>query len=398
MSQQDTESLLNQLNTQKILVNASLTAVFFTMYGMYYDFVMCKMPFTAFNVLIKVIFILVPLIILYPFKKLTLYQRTLILLTNYTLYCPYYIINVSIAYVFASLQLFFITSNIFLLEKRDYLILSIFIFTSTLVAISLSNNPYPQLENLDALSSVISENFVSLFALCFISYFYTHSKRIAFLKKEFRFSNIGKTSSFLIHEISKPIFNKSSAELESSETKNLKDLINITKYMISGNIPESEFQEINLNATIQNIITNLDSSGLVKFLDIKINIIIEPDIFLKTSQKGFEIIIANLIKNALEALAPYYDKEEYRKLLIIEINYNSEKNILTISNPIFDLLAIKNFHKWSDINFTTKDGHQGVGLHIAHTLCSKCHLKISNEFVKNTVYFNLHLPTTYRQI
>lgn len=389
MKVQNADNLINQLNTQKIFINATLTAVFFTIYGFYYDFFICKMPLTVFNVTTKFIFILIPLVLLYPFKSLTLYQRILILIANYTIYCPYYIVQISITYAFASLQLFFITSNIFLLEKRDYLIFSTVIFTSTIATIYITNNPYPQLEHLDSLASAISENFVTLFALCFVSYFYTHSKRIQFLKEEFKFSNLGKASSFLIHEISKPIFTKNNTNENSDDTKNLKDLISITKYMIGGKIPANEFQEINLKSTIDNVVLKLNPNELTEALNITIKNNIPEDILISTSKKGFEIIFANLFKNSLEALAPFYDKKEFQEKLLITLNYDPHNKILSIKNPILDLKNLKSFQNWEDLSFTTKEGHQGVGLHIAKTLASKANIDFTRQTTDNSVVFFL---------
>lgn len=385
------DDLISQLNTEKIFSIANLTAIAFTIYALYYDFYICKMPLTIFNISAKMVFILIAAILMFPFKNLSNYQKILILLVNYSIYCPYYVLTISVSYAFASLQLFFVASNIFLLEKKHYLYFSIFIFLSTLLAIFLTKNPYPQVDHLDTLSMTFAENFITLFSLCFISYFYTHSKRIKYLSEELKFANLGKTSSFLIHEISKPILTDNSKSSGTDNSKNLKDLINITKYMMGGPIPPNEFKKIHLHKIIQDIVTGLDSTNIISRLAIRINIDIPPDVTIMTSPKGFEIIFANLFKNALEALAPFYEHSEFKNHLTINIQFDETTKALSISNPIFDGNNLKNVQNWKEISFTTKEGHQGVGLHIIYTLASKCNIEINQALTKNIITYSLKI-------
>lgn len=204
-----TDNLISELNTEKIFKWVCVATFAFTIYGFIYDFFMGKMPLTFFNVSIKSIFILVPFVFYVRRNFLSRYNRILIFTFIYVFYCPYYIYNVSIAYIFASLQLYFVMSNILFLKKREYLVLSALIFISTLIAAVLTQSPYPTSPQLNTLKPEFIENFISLYVFCFISYFYSHSKRLEYLTNELKFSNIGKTSSFLIHEMAKPMINQS---------------------------------------------------------------------------------------------------------------------------------------------------------------------------------------------
>ncbi len=352
---------------------------------------MHNMPFTPKNLGVKLFFIIVPLIFLFPNSMVTKYQRILILIGIFTLYCPYYTYNVSIVYIFASIQVYFVISNILLLKKRDYLIYSFLIFVSSIIAAIYSKNPYSTNPYLDYVREDFIENFISLYALCFLSYFYSHSKRIDFLIKEFRFSSLGKTSSFLIHEMSKPML----ASSENESKQDLKELINLSRVMMGGSIPSSEYQEINIFDEVDKLIQRFIPASIQGDYPIKIKIDIDKNNTFFTSPKAFEIIISNLLKNAIESLAPFVDTPKAldtdKFTISIGFDKSSDKSCqtLTITNFILDESNLKNYKNWDEINYTTKKSHHGVGLYIVKTLAEKTNLKINKNLKDDLISFEI---------
>lgn len=354
------------LNDEKLVKRVFWVSCIFTIYGGYYDFFMCKMPITTFNVLIKIFFAFFPLISIYFFKRLTSYQRMFLAVFSYVIYCPYYTYNLSLAYLMSGIQLSFVFTILLIFELREFLILSILSFILCLLAGYLSPNLYSLSHWGMEKKGEDIENFFSLYVLTMISYALVTYPRLKKLKEEYQFSNLGKATSFILHEISKPIFNmKEGDEISKEKIDDLKSKLDIASQLQKG-VMEKVHQKVNVKSILEEVIS--DNYIFLDFykLDPNIN---AKDIIIEADPKLVKTIISNLVRNAIEAVSALHHNR------FIEIDLDENK--FEISNSYFKTVEEKDLFVPMK---SSKSGNMGMGLYISKTLAENMNydLKVSN--------------------
>jgi signal transduction histidine kinase len=221
-------------------------------------------------------------------------------------------------------------------------------------------------------------NSLCLQGLCYLVYYYVTLPRMKLTDEEKIFAQHGKASSFLIHEISKPI-NRLSANPDKfeEEIKQIKDIFNITKILNQKSLVEEKKEQVSILSVYKEVISKYKKE--ISELNIKINEGIE-DFEIQSDRKCIFIILDNLIKNAIEELVTKDDK-------IIEVIICPKK--FSISNKV--LVQIKEPQFIGLTVHTTKDGHMGVGLFISRILCERLSFSIdfdvSSKIFRSTVTF-----------
>lgn len=159
--------------------------------------------------------------------------------------------------------------------------------------------------------------------------------------------------------------------------------------MLKGEVPETEYETFNILKLVHEIYEKNFPQAIRNDIPITIEIEISPMATFSTSIKAFDIIFSNLLKNAIEASAQHLENFKNEEKIIISIWYDSKNNSLSIKNKVFHKESLMNKDKWNDVNYTSKSGHQGIGLFIINTLSAKTNIKIKRYIENEYVQFEL---------
>lgn len=177
---------------------------------------------------------------------------------------------------------------------------------------------------------------------------------------------LGASTSFLLHEVSKPLSRLNAKEKNSNDLNSVIELVNMAKTLSSGDAISSEL-EINLKEIITEVLSKY-SDELAYF---KVQVLLTNlNVKVKSNYKLLFIIIDNLIRNAIENFEENF--VDYK----IAIEY--ENNILLISNDINE----SNLNFKVELGNSSKKGHMGVGLFLVSKLASSLNIKFNNV-IKN---------------
>lgn len=360
------------LNEESLVKKTFAVAFLFTIYASYYDFVMAKYPATNFNITIKIIFTILPISIVCFVKSICLYWRMFIGLIIYVIYSSYYTYFLSLAYLSTGIQISFVFTILLIFELREFLILSILNFAATLLAGIYSPNIYSLSHFGDVRRGEDIENFISLYLMTMLAYGLVTYPRLKKLKEEYKFSKLGKATSFILHEISKPILNLE-VENESDKLKieDLKHKLEIARQLQDGMISNS-FDSVNINKLINELLE--ENKKFIDYYSLKPSYSSEDTVW-KGDSKLIKTILSNLIRNSIEAVILV--KEHPR------LNINLKDNCLKITNNFHSTLSENELFQPMK---STKVGNMGMGLYISKSLADsqKLDLKIKidgNNFI-----------------
>ena len=275
-------------------------------------------------------------------------------------------------------------------KKREFLISISIIFTFTIIVVLYVNYMMITLFGLN------QENFLFIvLPLVFFSLIIFLSFTRTILKPLFKSDdNLQKNIKETLHELNIPVstikMNTQLLEKNITDEKSLKRLNRIKlasnnllklyenmEYNIKKEIDKVEKQEIYLDDVIR---TSID-----KFADIKKDTKISydvPNIKIETDLNGFEIVVDNLISNAIK----YNSKNNP------EVNITYQDKILSIFNK-GENIDTKNLFIIFDKYFqedSSKDGF-GLGLNIVKEFCDKNKIAIKIDTLENGNKFNLNL-------
>lgn len=344
------------LNNDNLVKKTFLVAFFFTAYAFYYDFYMAKMPLTILNIAVKLIFVFLPIINIYFFKFMPMYWRMFLSIVLYIIYTAYYTYNLSLAYLSTGIQVSFVFTILLIFELREFLFLSITNFLATLIAGIYSPNIYSLSQFGEVKKAEDIENFISLYLMTMIAYALVTYPRLKKMKEDYRFSKIGKATSFILHEISKPIMSLDKNEnLSSSHIEDLKNKLEIARQLQNG-IVENVNEKILVKDILNKIIE--EKSHFLNFFEIKIETKVDSSVWF-ADPKLIYTVMSNIIVNAIEATSKV-DQVESR---IIKIEL--KESDLIISNPFQSTIPEKDI--FSPMK-STKPGNMGMGLYISKML------------------------------
>lgn len=225
---------------------------------------------------------------------------------------------------------------------------------------------------------------VSLSWLFSIMTYLTVGRR-SFLKhiSDERYLFLGKSSSFLLHELKGPL-NKSlqreSKELEQSEIFQMLELISVMEQMLKGDLLEEGKQRSRSIVDLRPVVNQIQSlyQNLIDSYEITINITGEGE--LRAEMNIVRVILKKLFMNALEEV---FDK----KCRVVNILLS--KNRIKITNKISEGHIPLN--KMFRPQITTKKNvmNQGMGLYVAQLLAQNGGLKLNSSIRDGEISFEL---------
>lgn len=202
-----------------------------------------------------------------------------------------------------------------------------------------------------------------------LSYFYFKKNRDIDINS--KFAQIGMNTSYLVHELGKPIFRlKNNLQRSNEEIEKIIEVYTIINDLKKGSADKQE--EINLSNIVRKILDEYDYI----LRELKIDLVCETEtIKCHGNKASIEIIIKNLLTNALEA-----SKNTSSPSLLIT---SSNEKTLHIENNFIPKSDI--FNEDDYILNSTKTGNLGVGLVLTKQLCqlNSIELKIKPDIQKN---------------
>jgi signal transduction histidine kinase len=223
--------------------------------------------------------------------------------------------------------------------------------------------------NSEQWSMVATSNMIVAPILYFGTFAYIYNKKDQKIEFNQKFADVGKSSAFVMHEISKPINRiiQKNCNIED-EIKSIVDI-----YSLSESIRNNQFKDIVLvkihlleiiNSTLEKYRTYIDFFGIQVELS-------EIDIYIESDIKFLSIIIDNVIRNAIEACSELTQKK-YIRITVVNRELLFENSASEQQFSSDQLLSPMQ---------SSKPGHLGVGLYIVKNLMNalKGELIIDNK-------------------
>lgn len=361
-----------QMNSEKSVRIIGISAFFLILYSGYFDYHYLKIPLSLEYVLQKTFFMLfIPILSIF-FKNINVDKRVFIISMTFSTYVIIQTYFYAINYMIASIQLMVIFTSMLYLEKREFFIFYGYLTTFTLLAIIYTDSPYGFSQYGDEIRSIYIDDFLSLQATTGLVYALITYPRLKKLKEDMKFSNFGKASSFILHEMQKPMNRLNMTVHENDDLNSLRKTLEIAKKLQQGSINEAKIETISLEKIAAEVMIKYNE--FLDFYKIKITFDLAHSKF-KSDHELITLIFDNLIRNAIEA-----NKEnelENRWLTV-----SSRDNGFNIINPFTKMIAETEL--FTPLK-SSKIGNMGTGLHFCKTITEGLDHKIKVK-CKNNVF------------
>lgn len=230
--------------------------------------------------------------------------------------------------------------------------------------------------NQDQWFEVGSSNLITAPLLFFGIFAYFYHKKNKDISIHSKFAQIGMDTSYLVHELGKPIFRMKNAQ--SINDQDIKKIIEIYSMVEDiRNEQSKNITEVDLNKTLTDVIREYDEY-LHKF-DFQKSLP-NKQIFIKANSTAIEIIIKNLILNAIEGAiktnTPILKIDLKENELFIENNYCSSQI---------------DFDEAETLLNSNKPGNLGVGLFLTKKLCRLNNLTLNLNPNDKDKVFRIHI-------
>lgn len=327
----------------------------FVLYAIYYDLSFLKFQPVLHWYLGKIWFVLGPLFIIYV-TTIPRRLRPLLLSLHWIFYGAYHVYFVSLSYYIIFIQVTFFFSVMVIFSRIQYLI-----FGSTMLVVSSSmiffakNEMFYVAQGMSAKQEILINN-ICMQLLCYLVYYFATLPKLKLIESEKQFAKLGKSSGFIMHEITKPILRMNqNPERFEEELVKINEIVMIARAIKNGDESNLVLEEVDLH----NLVSDSLSTYKV-FLDgFKIDIKFESQVQkIKTDANLLKFVLDNLIKNSIEASVEYNGKR------FVEIYFDS-KIILVKNSYVANEYSSDDFFRPM---MTTKKGHMGVGLYISKSI------------------------------
>lgn len=364
-------------NSESTALRVVLFSSLMIAYSIYFDVNDLKIEPSFFYYSQKIFFCLFPIYFLKKVKKLNIDFKVLMICLIYIVYSILHTYLISINYMISSLQVTLVFTSILFLDKIYYFSTFLFLTIGTTLAIFYS----PSIAGfgqygVDARFLYIND-FLSLQILSTIIYFTTVIPRINILKEDLKFSHLGKASSFIIHELQKPINRLMENTSSNEDVIDLQNTLSLAKKIQINSKSEFKFEEIDFCEVVNKVITKYQN--FISLL--KIDIVFDDQLVKIISDRNTLITITdNLIRNAIEANMAVNEGERW-------INLKSDQYKITITNPFVNMISE------SDLFLpmkSSKEGNMGVGLYFCKSLAESMQCSVTAKIIKKKFEIKLH--------
>lgn len=197
--------------------------------------------------------------------------------------------------------------------------------------------------------------------------------------RELNFADLGMRSSYLLHEINRPLSQMTHQQDSIAARQSLdelRSLVDALDGVSRGHLATSE------KVCAENVIAALRRRYSEYLADFDVKISVEGESRFDTHEGALELVLKNLFLNALEEAARLPPPRRWINIKLDLIDG------VTISNPLSEPKKVKRFNIF-DPGFTTKRGHQGMGLSLSRRLADVAKLKLESKVRGDEIIFTV---------
>jgi len=267
--------------------------------------------------------------------------------------------QVHFTYCYSFWEVYLAISIFFKYSRKTYILLMLFGLYVNFYAIHLSAEPDFVKEGMSFKPHMIIVTIL-VFVLSMIAYFVVTKKRQQIYEMQERFANIGKQSSYVFHEIKKPINRLISAStIEDQELKKINNIIlNVELMMNNSEVFTQSFTLVD----IKKIFHELESQYMIYFDNFNIHYEFE-DLDTKKILANEQLIYQvfnNLTINAVEAISTSQSASSFIKITSRNVGKKLEVSFKNTGSSIPGDLQYKIFNPF--VSTKCKEANSGLGL------------------------------------
>lgn len=187
--------------------------------------------------------------------------------------------------------------------------------------------------------------------------------------RELSFADLGMRSSYLLHEINRPLSQMTQQQDSIAARQSLNELRKLVDALdgVSRGHLITDHQ-----VSVEDIITSLRRRYSEYLADFDVKVSIEGESLFLTHEGALELVLKNIFVNALEEAARLPPPRRW-----INVKLDLVDGV-AISNPLSEPKRVKCYNLFEP-GFTTKRGHQGMGLSLSRRLAEIAKLRLSSE-------------------
>lgn len=386
------EDFIIQLNHEDRQSLAKILSVIvpILLYVVYWDFAQLGAKATLAYILIKTItigFFILAAILTYFNKALNYWPivTSLILFT----YSYYGMLAIDFTYCYSFWEIYFGVSFFFRSSKKAYLIIMSYGMILNLIALKLVSEPDFIKIGYSFKPHMITVTVI-IFILTNLLYYTVTKKREELYALQEKFASIGKQSSYIFHEIKKPINRLlSSDSIVSNDIRQIKNiLMNIDLLLKNPDNFKESFTEFNLRTILE--IIEMDYAEYFEEYSIKYEYP-ATDLEVTANKDLFQQVFKNLTINAIEAIIATNDLQNISKMIKISYEKSNDGKILISFKNTGSKIPSEISDKIFSAFYTTKKSstNNGLGLSFCKTIVEAHNGKIILSNHKNGPEFTI---------
>jgi signal transduction histidine kinase len=360
-----------------------LAALILSFIGRVFDIAVVKVDITVSYILFSAFIIISIISLIYANIKKYRYVSEFFYFTGLC-YLTFYAINVDLTYVKTFTQ-FFLVVMLLRFERNNFIFLHLLsiLMVFLLTYICYHKNYFTYSEAIDHFLRTLCEWVFTL-----IVHKKIYKNQIDQIEEMTPLVSIGRSTSFLLHEIQGPLKllerDLSSKNGTNQHIQEIKRLLEVSS-SYANNTVNHTISMVDVELLIEKTLELYHSQ--IKFLDIDI-IKNYRETELQTDKTCLSIVLKNLIKNSLEAAIEYPGKPSST----ITTFANKQSFYITIENPTINKESILN--RVFTPGFTTKKGgaNMGHGLYLSKKLIEDLNGTIKVEIVNEIFKVEVSIP------
>lgn len=375
------------VNDAGYLSKANIVTIIAIIAGVYHDIFVFKYATNALYYILTAISFLICLFLVKDKSKSRENIRPFIfiaLMVSYVVSKTYFI---SYIYAIAGIQCALLVAMFLNFDLKKYLAINIFLFIAMYYSIQHNGDTDPVTVIVgNETKYAVLQFYTSVHLFIILLYTMAAYPKIKAIKSERSFSELGKSTSFLLHELSRPI-QKLQNNLESKDQSFLNELIDtleLARVLRNKDYVNINLESFDISALYREIIKDYES--FIPYFEIQFQEDVPQSLIINGNAKFTKLIISNLIRNAIEALKDVPNKEDRVMHLIID------QKQFSLTNNCFKKVDCS---KIFDPGYTTKKGNMGVGLFLTNTLCEKIGWRLALKTEAKQKHFSFSICLLY---
>jgi signal transduction histidine kinase len=278
------------------------------------------------------------------------------------LYGFYGMIMIHFTYCFSFWEVYLIISIFFNFSRKVYIILMTAGIITNYYAILLAQEPNYVKEGMSFKPDMLAGTYI-VFVLSFIIFFVVTKKKQALYEMQERFANIGRQSSFVFHEIKKPINRLiNSSPIQDHDLKRINNIIlNVELMLNNSEVFAHSFKHFEVENLYKEIKKNF--SDFFELYNIHFECVNNSTGPIFANEDLMYQVLSNLTVNAIEAISlakNYHQKSETIKIVTRDLGKKVEISFKNTGPTIPKDYENKIFHPFTSSK--EKQSNSGLGL------------------------------------